>query len=140
MSRVHIPESLRRLVIERAMGRCEYCLIHQDDVPFTHHIDHIVPLKHGGQTVSDNLALACLDCNRHKGSDLTAIDPIDGAIIALFNPRAQVWSEHFALEGARVVALTPVGRATVVLLRLNDRARVLQRQFLIDARRYSLWQ
>jgi 5-methylcytosine-specific restriction endonuclease McrA len=140
MSRVHVPESLRRLVIARASGRCEYCLLHQDDLPLAHHVDHIVPLKHGGHTITENLALACLDCNRRKGSDLTAIDPLDGAIVALFNPRRQEWAEHFALEGACIVGLTPVGRATMVLLRLNDPARVLQRQFLMDVGRYPLWQ
>jgi len=138
MSRIHIPDALRRFVIERAGGRCEYCLLHEDDVPFSHHVDHVIPLKHSGQTVSDNLALACLECNHHKGSDLTAIDPVDGAIVPLFNPRSQAWEEHFAIEGARIIGLTPLGRATVVLLRLNDRVRVLQRQFLIDAGRYPL--
>ena len=136
MSRIRIPDSVRRLVIERAQGRCEYCLLHQDDVPFSHHVDHLIPLKHGGQTESNNLALACLECNRHKGSDLTAIDPADGTIVLLFNPRSQAWDEHFAIEGARIIGKTPVGRATVVLLRLNGRTRVIQRQALMDAGRY----
>lgn len=67
MSRLHIPLSLRRLVTTRTGGRCEYCLLHQDDTPFTHQIDHFIPIKHGGQNVSENLVLACLDCNRYKG-------------------------------------------------------------------------
>lgn len=136
MSRIHIPVALRRYVIDRAKGQCEYCLLHQDDVPFAHQVDHLIPLKHSGQTVSDNLALACLDCNRYKGSDLTAIDPLDGAISPLFNPRTQIWAEHFTLDGVRLVGQTPVGRATVALLRLNDRMRVLQRQVLMEAGRY----
>lgn len=90
MSRIHIPAALRRLVFERAGGRCEYCLLHEDDVPFSHHLDHLIPLKHGGQTVSDNLALACLECNRYKGSDLAAIDPLTGQITSLFNPRFHI--------------------------------------------------
>lgn len=136
MTRSHIPDALRRLVVERAQGRCEYCLLHQDDLPFSHHIDHIISLKHGGRTEIDNFALACLDCNRYKGSDLSAIDPTDGSISPLFNPRLQVWKEHFALEGARIVGTTTVGRATIALLRLNDRTRVMQRQVLIEAGRY----
>ena len=136
MTRIHIADALRQLVIARASGRCEYCLLHQDDVPFSHHIDHIIPLKHGGQTEPGNLALACFECNRRKGSDLTAIDPMDGAIAPLFNPRSQVWKDHFVLEGAQLVGLTPVGRATIVLLRLNDRTRLVQRQVLIEAGRY----
>jgi hypothetical protein len=127
---------LRRLVIERARGGCEYCLLHQDDTPFTHQLDHLIAVKHGGQTIAENLALACLRCNRNKGSDLSAIDPADGAIVTLFNPRTQAWAAHFALDGVRVVGLTPSGRATVRLLRMNDRARLMQRRRLAAVGRY----
>jgi len=136
MPRSAIPAELRRLVSARAQGACEYCLLHQDDTQFAHQMDHVIAVKHGGQTVSDNLALACLKCNRYKGSDLTAIDPVDGVIVQLFNPRAQIWSEHFTLDGARLVGLTQTGRATVALLQLNDRARLMQRRGLIMAGRY----
>lgn len=136
MSRVYIPQPLRRFVTDRAGGQCEYCLLHQDDVPFTHQIDHIIPLRHGGKTESNNLALACLECNRHKGSDLTGLDPVSDAITPLFNPRSYVWQEHFALEGARILGLTPAGRTTATLLRFNDRVRVVQRRVLIEAGRY----
>jgi len=138
MSHGSIPAALRRLVVERAGGRCEYCFLHQDDTALSHHIDHIIPLKHGGQPVSENLALACLQCNRRKGSDLTSIDPIDKAIVPLFNPRSQVWEEHFMLEGAQITGQTAVGRATVALLRLNEHTRIIQRQLLMDASRYPL--
>lgn len=63
-----IPAELRKLVIKRASGRCEYCLIHQDFSIYTHEVDHIIAVKHGGETTTDNLALSCLSCNRHKGS------------------------------------------------------------------------
>lgn len=131
MSPVTISASLRRLVIERAAGRCEYCLIHQAFSPYTHEVDHLIARKHGGQTVAGNLALACLPCNRRKGSDLTAIDPVSNEIVLLFNPRVQSWADHFALEGARVVGLTPTGRATVSLLALNAPIRLVERQALI---------
>jgi hypothetical protein len=110
--------------------------LHQDDVPLTHQIDHIIPRKHGGPTANRNLALACLECNRNKGSDLTSIDPATGVTTPLFNPRAQTWAEHFALAGPIIVGLTAVGRATVALHRLNDTRRVLQRQLLIGVGRY----
>lgn len=98
-----------------------------------------MPLKHQGQTVSHNLALACLECNRYKGSDIAAIDPISGEITPLFNPRVQAWAEHFMLQdNARITGLTPTGRATVVLLRLNDPKRVIQRQILVATKRYPL--
>jgi hypothetical protein len=70
MSDTYIPTALRRLVYERAGGRCEYCLIPDTVVLVAHQVDHIVAEKHGGLTEADNLALACVLCNKHKGSDL----------------------------------------------------------------------
>lgn len=136
MARSHIPAPLRRLVIERAEGYCEYCLLHQDDTVFVHHVDHVIALKHGGRTEEENLALACMECNLRKGPDLAAIDPVEGTLAPLFNPRIQRWSEHFTLENASLVGKTPHGRATVALLRMNNPARLLERQRLILAGRY----
>lgn len=136
MRRIHISDALRRAVVERARGQCEYCLIHQDDTPFTHQIDHVIPLKHHGQTVSDNLALACIECNRHKGSDIAALDSTTSELTPLFNPHSQSWAEHFELDEARIIGRTSIGRATVGLLRLNDATRIMQRQALILAKRY----
>jgi len=136
MPHPHIPTHLRRLVINRAGGRCEYCLIHQDDRPETHPIDHVIALKHGGQTAEENLALACVICNGNKGSDLATVDPLSGEIVLLFNPRAQDWDDHFELSGAQITGRTAIGRATVALLRLNDDERLSYRQSLIDAGRY----
>ncbi len=86
MSAPSIPSSLRQLVFERAQGKCEYCFIHQDVSIYSHEVDHIIALKHGGQTIAENLALSCLPCNRHKGSDLATFDPISNEIAPLFNP------------------------------------------------------
>jgi 5-methylcytosine-specific restriction endonuclease McrA len=136
MSRVHIPAKLRQQVIQYAAGKCEYCLIHQDDTPYTHHIDHVLPLKHGGQTILENLALACLDCNRYKGSDLSTIDPVNEEITPLFNPRTQAWTQHFLLQGVHIIGQTPIGRATSLLLRFNTPERLLHRRMLIRVGRY----
>jgi 5-methylcytosine-specific restriction endonuclease McrA len=67
---------VRQLVIQRASGCCEYCLIRQDFSIYTHEVDHIIAVKHGGETTADNLALSCLSCNRHKGSDFATIDQV----------------------------------------------------------------
>lgn len=112
---------------------------HQDDTPFTHLIDHIVAVRHGGRSSEHNLALAWLDCNRHKGADLSALDPLTGAAVPLFHPRHHAWSAHFALEGARVIGLTPTGRATVALLRINDPVRLIEREMLTVVGRYPPW-
>lgn len=55
---VRVPERLRRLVRDRVQGRCEYCLMPEDDVLYTHESDHIVAEKHGGPTSLENLAWA----------------------------------------------------------------------------------
>jgi hypothetical protein len=136
MPRTHLPNELRRLVIERAGERCEYCLLHQDDRPETHQVDHVIALKHRGPTISENLALACALCNHAKGSDIASIDPLTGAITPLFNPRAQSWKDHFQLVGTQIVGLTPAGRATAAMMQFNDEQRVLDRQALIGAGLY----
>ncbi len=132
----YIPDALRRQVIERAGQHCEYCLIHQHDSLYTHEVDHIIPEKHRGETNENNLCLACLECNRHKGSDFGSFDPETGQITPLFNPRQQAWVDHFRLEGARIIPLSPEGRVTVFVLSLNDEIRIRARRALIEAGRY----
>lgn len=55
-------------VYERAEAACEYCLTPEKISFATHQIDHIVAEKHSGATVPDNLALACLLCNKYNGN------------------------------------------------------------------------
>ncbi|BAY79459.1 hypothetical protein NIES25_59440 (plasmid) [Nostoc linckia NIES-25] len=136
MSSYSISKELRQLVVKKASGRCEYCLIHQDFSIYTHEVDHIIALKHGGETIIENLALSCLSCNRHKGSDFATIDWITQEIVSLFNPRRQIWGEHFYLEGARIEGKTQIGQATARLLQFNVANRLLQRQVLISQEQY----
>jgi HNH endonuclease len=126
----YLSATLRQLVSQRASGACEYCRIHQTFSIYSHEIDHVIALKHGGESTDDNLVLACLPCNRHKGSDLTSIDPIAGVITPLFNPRTQIWSEHFQLEGGFIVGINAVGRTTIFLLQMNETSRLQLRQAL----------
>jgi hypothetical protein len=87
-------------------------------------IEHIIPRKHGGGDSLDNLALACAECNLHKGSNLTGIDPETNAITPLFNPRVDHWDEHFLWKGLRLVGHTDIGRTTVRVLELNAAPRI----------------
>jgi 5-methylcytosine-specific restriction endonuclease McrA len=123
--------SLRQLVAERAGYRCEYCLLPQAASLHRHEPDHIVPRQHDGETREDNLAFACLRCNRCKGPNVGSFDPLTGALVPLFNPRKQKWEDHFKWGGAMIQALSPEGRVTVKLLRLNDADRVSERQRLM---------
>ena len=127
---------LRRLVVERASGLCEYCLIHQRDAHFTFQVDHIISRKQKGPTNAANLALACLRCNVAKGTDPAAYIGRPRRLVRLFHPREDLWSEHFALEGARIVALTDIGEATVRLLELNAGDRLLLRRALMKGGNY----
>jgi len=114
-----IPILLRRLVIRRAEGRCEYCKLSQAGQEATFHIDHVIPIAAGGLTISENLALACVSCSLRKGARTTVIDPQTGDEVAIFNPRIDSWSEHFRWEGVRLEGITPVGRGTINALDLN---------------------
>ena len=131
-----IREALRAEVARRANGRCEYCLIHELEAGFPHQIDHIVSRKHGGESTSDNLAYACVICNRYKGTDIAAIAQSSRKVSRLFDPRRDLWSDHFRLEGATIESISSVGSATVRLLRLNAPERISERRLLQSLGRY----
>ena len=114
-----IPLSLRRLVIERAKNRCEYCGISQVGQVATFHIDHIIPVVARGETTAENLALACVSCSLRKGARQTVQDMETGELVPIFNPRQQRWAEHFTWQGVEVVGITTIGRAMVQALDLN---------------------
>jgi hypothetical protein len=93
-------------------------------------IDHIIAQQHRGPTRADNLALACVNCNAHKGPNIAGIDPETGATVPLFHPRRDRWPDHFEWRGAELVGRTPVGRATIVVLDINDPEIVAVRKSL----------
>jgi HNH endonuclease len=121
VSRNKIPETIQLTVRDRAKYLCEFC--HADErwqyVKFT--VDHVVPLSLGGSDLLDNLTLACFHCNRRKTNRLTAKDPISETEVPIFNPRQDVWAEHFVWseDGSIVIGVTTIGRATVAALLLN---------------------
>jgi hypothetical protein len=109
MSKTYIAVALRRQVIARAGGCCEYCRLSLNDNAFSFQIDHVNSEKHGGDSGFDNLALGCSYCNAYKGSDIASTDTVTGELVYLFNPRKDRWSDHFRLDGATIVPLTGVG-------------------------------
>jgi hypothetical protein len=125
-----ITEALRNDVARRAHHRCEYCLIHQDDIAFRPHIDHIVSRKHGGLSDIENLAYACALCNRSKGSDLASINGRGDEIVRMFHPRHDRWADHFQLDGCSIRAISEVGAATSELLKFNAPERLAERSLL----------
>ena len=138
MSSTYVPARLRLRVQQRAAGRCEYCLLSEEDAFFSHEPDHIIAEKHGGATSFENLAWACFDCNRFKGSDIASRDPLTDQLVPLFDPRTKRWHDHFGFREGSIHGLTAIGRATERLLRLNLSKRVEVRQMLASAGRYPV--
>ena len=127
----YVPTEMRQSVANRAVNRCEYCLIGQVSI-LRHHVEHIVPLRHGGRTSIENLALSCPACNENKGMCVGSFDfDSDGAMTRFFNPRIDNWSEHFRIENADIVPLTGEARVTLKILRINDEDRVEERNELL---------
>jgi 5-methylcytosine-specific restriction endonuclease McrA len=108
-------------VRQRAGHRCEYCQLDQDDSPLAAlHVEHAIPKAHGGGDDLDNLALACVDCNLHEGTNLTGLDPQTGLVTELFHPRKHFWKDQFHWRGIYVVGRTAIGRTTVRVLKMNS--------------------
>src|SRR5689334_13710553 len=116
-----VSARLRIAVVARAAGCCEYCQTSQAIV-IKMEVDHIVPQSAGGSTSLENLCLSCITCNDFKLDHQTGVDPDTGEEVALFNPRTQQWSEHFQWDDTLAVVLgkTPLARATITRLRMND--------------------
>jgi hypothetical protein len=125
-----MKKDLEHRVRHRAKYRCEYCQMPQSAFDLTFPIDHIIAQQHGGRTISSNLALACLRCNRHKGPNLAGIDPIGGEVVPLFHPRRDRWPDHFLWLGLLLMSETPTGRATIRVLTINDKDPVQVRRAL----------
>jgi hypothetical protein len=112
---------IRAQVRQRAGNACEYCQLRQDDSPLAAlHIEHIIPKIHGGRDDLDNLALACIDCNLDKGTNLTGIDPQTNNVTVLFHPRRHEWIEHFEWQGISLIGKTAIGRTTIRVLNMNS--------------------
>jgi len=101
-----------------------------------HEVDHIRSQKHNGPTTLDNLCWACAWCNAFKGTDIAAYAPDSDDLVPLFNPRTDAWEAHFFWEGAILRGRSPIGSATIDLLRVNQPERVDHRRLLIE---HGLW-
>ncbi len=89
-------------------------------------LNTFAPKHHGGDEL-ENLALACIDCNLHKGSNLAGIDPLSSQLTELFHPRQHVWEDHFEIIQGRIRGKTAIGRVTVDVMNFNSEEQVLLR-------------
>lgn len=126
----YIPESLRDRIAQSDRQRCCYCLTSEANsgIPMT--FDHIQPISKGGETTFENVCLACRSCNEFKSDATEAVDPLTGETIPLFNPRTQIWVDHFAWspDSARMEGLTAIGRSSIIRLRMNNQVIVAARR------------
>lgn len=130
-----ISEKLKAKIREEAGNRCGYCQSSQKYVFAPLEIEHIIPSAHEGADDEENLWLACRMCNGFKSDNTQGHDPLTGETVVLFNPRNQIWSEQFAWseDGSQIKGLNPCGRATVIVLQLNNLIAVMVRREWVSA-------
>jgi len=117
----YVPVDLQQEVRAQFANCCAYCRTAEELTVVTFEFEHIVPRSSGGETVLENLCLACPTCNRFKVDRTTAYDPVSERDVPLFHSQSDVWVEHFAwADGAtEIVGLTAIGRAIIAALRMN---------------------
>ena len=78
-----------------------------------------------------------MKCNSFKGPNVAALDPQTGDATKLYNPRQQRWHDHFQITpGATLAGISPEGRATIAVLRINEESRVKQRRMAMTLDEY----
>lgn len=122
------PAATLSLVRSRAQDRCEYCRMHQALQGATFHLEHVIPISKGGDSDLQNLAWCCPSCNLHKSNQTTALDPETKSSVQIFHPRNDQWFEHFKWDEYTLLGITPTGRATITLLKLNTPRRIAVRK------------
>ena len=131
--RTYISRATRKLIMERARHRCEYCRVLEYLSSFDYHIDHIIGIQHGGSNSLNNLAYVCSSCNWKKGPNISTILHIEGPLIQLFNPRIQDWFEHFEIKNGILLPLSSIAEGTIKLLELNQENKIEERFEMILA-------
>jgi hypothetical protein len=110
---ISIASRLR--IRQRANFLCEYCHSSEEASTSLFTLDHLIPQSLGGDDSEDNLALACHRCNGRRYNFTDGIDPEAQTPVSLFNPRKDLWSDHFiwSADGQKIFGISPIGRATL---------------------------
>ena len=117
----YISVELQRQIRDKFSNCCAYCLTAEFLTATTFEFEHIIPRSNGGETVFENLCLACPSCNRFKAVRKNTIDPVTEISTPFFNPQLQIWNEHFIWndDASEIVGLTDIGRVTIEALKMN---------------------
>lgn len=134
MSKPVLTEEIRTLVMQRSGHCCEYCKSQDKFSPVYFTIDHILPLIEGGTNDIENLAYACMLCNRLKWNKLVSIDPVSQDNVPIYNPRLDVWEQHFQWSGdyLSIIGVSAIGRALVFALKLNREKLIQYREEMLN--------
>ncbi len=134
LKRKRFSQTERDFINRRANGCCEYCQMLYNFSPDTFEIEHIISLFEGGTNELDNLAFSCGGCNSHKHYKIKAIDSFTNETTSLFNPRTDMWLDHFQWEEnfSIIQGKTSKGRATVEVLKFNRTGLVNLRKALVN--------
>ncbi|MBO3458768.1 HNH endonuclease [Aetokthonos hydrillicola Thurmond2011] len=118
---VYISVDLQKRIRNHFANCCAYCKTAESLTVSTFEFEHIIPRSAGGETIFENMCLACPSCNRYKASRQTALDPITHQEVSLFHPQQQLWADHFtwSKDSTEIIGLTPVSRATISALKMN---------------------
>lgn len=114
---VHLQKQVREYFDEC----CAYCKTAEFLTAVTFEFEHIQPISKGGQTVFENLALACPSCNRYKGNRENAIAPSSNDLVALFHPQQQLWQDRFSWNESKteIIGKTAIAQTTIAALKMN---------------------
>ncbi len=90
-------------------------------------VEHITPRKLHPEFMftPENLAVACRECNGHKGSKETLLDPSASAYpltadaFLIVHPHFDDWAEHILRDHLAYAAFTPRGEWTIKECNLN---------------------
>jgi hypothetical protein len=129
-----MTKAIKEAVKGRAKNCCEYCLCQADFSSDTFAIEHIIPLAKGGDNDLANLAFSCQGCNNHKFTATHAIDIATGETVPLYNPRLDIWENHFQWSEnyTEIIGISPIGRVTVTRLQLNRQGLINLRQVFVQ--------
>jgi hypothetical protein len=133
MAKAYISPATKKLVFERANRHCEYCKCPSDFSTEPFSIEHIIPKSKNGTDDLDNLALACIGCNVYKSDKINFIDTITQEFFPLYNPRINIWDDHFIWDDffTTIIGKTVIGRVSIEAIRLNRRQLKNLRRALI---------
>jgi hypothetical protein len=132
MPKIYIPVAIQRAILELSHDYCEYCILPSNFSTDYFHHEHIIPLFLDGKTELQNIARSCGICNNNKSDKIEHFDPLTQLKVRLFHPRQDTWVDHFHWnkDDLYIVGITPIGRATIDLLKLNRTNAVNLRKLL----------